>query len=145
MAVTINQISIFVENKSGALVQITDTLARAGIDLRALSLADSSDFGVLRLIVNRPEDAVAALRNEGCIVSINPVIAVPISDEPGGLQRILSVLCAEDVFIEYSYAFITRRSDTAYVIFRVNDNDAAQDILTRNGIRLATSAELFQP
>ena len=145
MATTINQLSIFVENKSGSLVHITDILARAGIDLRALSLADSADFGVLRLIVDRPEDAAQALRAGGCIVSVTQVIAVPISDEPGSLHRILSILSAENVFIEYSYAFITRRSDTAYVIFRVNDNEAAQDILSRNGIELASSAELFQP
>ncbi len=145
MATTINQLSVFVENKAGSLVHITGILSDAGIDLRALSLADSADFGVLRLIVDRPEDASAALRKGGCIVSVTQVIAVPISDAPGSLHRILSIFSAEDVFIEYSYAFITRRSDTAYVIFRVNDNDAAQDILSRNGIKLASSAELFHP
>lgn len=144
MATTINQLSIFVENKSGSLVHITDILARAGIDLRALSLADSADFGVLRLIVDRPEDAAQALRDDGCVVSINRVIAVPLSDAPGSLHRILSILSEENVFIEYSYAFITRQSDQAYVIFRVNDNEAAQNILARNGIELASSAELFR-
>ncbi len=143
MATTIHQLSIFVENKEGSLVHITGILTRAGIDLRALSLADSTDFGVLRLIVDRPEDAAQALREDGCIVSVNRVIAVPISDAPGSLHRILSILSEEKIFIEYSYAFITRRSDQAYVIFRVNDNDTAQSILARNGIQLAAAAELF--
>ena len=143
MAKTIDQISIFVENKAGSLVEITKILGDANIDIRAMSLADTADFGVLRLIVDRPEDAVAALRDNHCIVNVTKVIAVPITDTPGSLSKVLTLLADHDLFIEYSYAFITRQSDNAYVIFRLEDNEKAEAVLLENGIVPAAADELY--
>ncbi len=143
MAKTIQQLSIFVENKAGSLVHITNVLAEEKIDIRAMSLADTADFGILRLIVDRPQAAVDILRNCGCIVSVNEVIAVPICDTPGSLAGVLCLLAESGLFIEYSYAFITRKSNNAYVIFRLEDNEKAEAVLGANGIPLATEDELF--
>lgn len=143
MAKTIDQLSIFVENKAGSLVRITRILADAQVDIRAMSLADTADFGILRLIVNRTAAAVEALSNSGCIVAVNEVIAVLIPDEPGGLSSVLSLLADNSLFIEYSYAFITRRNNKACVVFRVEDNAKAQTVLESAGIALAGADELF--
>ena len=143
MGKTIDQLSIFVENKAGSLVRITRILAEAGIDIRAMSLADTADFGILRLIVNKTQLAVDALRNSGCIVAVNEVLAVLITDHPGGLSGVLSMLADNGLFIEYSYAFITRRSDKACVIFRLEDNERAGAILEAGGVPLADAGELF--
>ena len=143
MAKTIDQLSIFVENKAGSLVTITGILAQANIDIRAMSLADTADFGILRLIVDRPQTAVDALRGGGCIVSVNEVIAVPMSDTPGSLSGVLGLLADNGLFIEYSYAFITRKSDHAYVVFRLNDNETAEAVLNAHGIFPASQEELF--
>ena len=142
MAKTIDQISVFVENKAGSLVDITRTLGDANIDSRAMSLADTADFGVLRMIVDRPDDAVLALRGNYCIVNVTKVIAVPITDTPGSLSKVLTLLADHDLFIEYSYAFITRQSKNAYVIFRLEDNEKAARVLMENGIVPASAEEL---
>lgn len=144
MSKTIDQLSIFVENKAGSLVRITRILAEAQVDIRAMSLADTADFGILRLIVDRTQAAVDALRGSGCIVSVNEVIAVLIPDTPGGLSTILSILADHGQFIEYSYAFITRRSSKACVVFRVEDNGKAQEVLEAAGVSLADAGELFR-
>lgn len=143
MAKTIDQISIFVENKAGSLVDITRILSGANIDIRAMSLADTADFGVLRLIVDRPDDAVEALRGNQCIVNVTKVIAVPINDAPGSLAKVLALLADNGLFIEYSYAFITRKSDNAYVVFRLEDNEKAAQVLEANGITPASSDQLY--
>lgn len=143
MGKTIDQLSIFVENKAGSLVRITRILAEAGIDIRAMSLADTADFGILRLIVNQTQRAVDALRDSGCIVAVNEVLAVLITDHPGGLSGVLSMLADNGLFIEYSYAFITRKSDKACVIFRLEDNERAGAVLEAGGVPLADAGELF--
>ncbi len=143
MSKTISQLSIFVENKAGSLVFITGILAEAGIDIRAMSLADTADFGILRLIVDRPEAALEALRGHNCIVSVTEVLAVPIADAPGSLCRVLSLLAQQALFIEYSYAFITRKTNNAYVIFRLEDNEKAIEVLEANGIQPASPQELY--
>ena len=142
MAKTIDQISVFVENKAGSLVDITRILGDANIDIRAMSLADTADFGVLRMIVDRPDDAVLALRGNYCIVNVTKVTAVPITDTPGSLSKVLTLLADHDLFIEYSYAFITRQSKNAYVIFRLEDNEKAARVLMENGIVPASAEEL---
>ena len=108
-----------------------------------MSLADTADFGVLRLIVDRPEDALRVLRDNHCIVNVTKVIAVPITDTPGSLSKVLTLLADHDLFIEYSYAFITRQSDNAYVIFRLEDNEKAEAVLLENGIVPAAADELY--
>ena len=132
----IKQISIFVENKKGRLAEITETLAKAGANIRALSIADTTDFGILRLIVDKPEDAALALKEAGITVSITNVIAVGINDVPGSFAVPMRILADAGIDVEYMYAFITRQSEKAYVILRVADNDEAAKVLIDSGVEL---------
>jgi hypothetical protein len=144
MKMTVDQISVFVENKPGTLAELTGIVGDAGIDLRALSLADTADFGVLRLIVDDPGKALELLRAAGFMVSMTQVLAVPITDAPGGLAKVLRILADEKVNVEYSYAFITRKEGKAYVILRVENNELALEILTRKGIITAADGNIFE-
>ncbi len=139
---TINQLSIFIENKEGKLADLTSTLAREGIDIRAMSVADTQDFGILRLIVSDHERAIKVLKHAGSVVSVTQVLAVQLPDTPGSLAKVSRVLADNHISIEYMYAFITRRDEAAYVVFRVADNAAAAEILVSNGITLATTADI---
>ena len=139
---SVKQLSVFVENKMGKVSDITAALSAAGVNLRAVSLADTADFGILRLIVDRPEPALEALRENGCIVSVTKVIAVEISDTPGSLSKVLALLAEHEIFIEYSYAFISRKKGNAYVIFRLQDNEKAAALLAENGIAVADKDDL---
>jgi hypothetical protein len=142
--VTIDQLSIFVENSPGRLAEITGLLGDAGIDLRAMSIADTRDFGILRVIVSEPERAAEVLRAADCVVSVTPVLAVSIEDAPGSLARVLRVLADAGISIEYIYAFITRRKGNAYVIFRVEDNARAVRAFTEHGVKTAGAAEIYE-
>ena len=104
----IQQLSVFIENKPGRLAEITEVLAEAGIDIRAISVADTSDFGILRVIVDKPKEAVAALKQHGMTVSLTNVIAVGIDDEPGAFSKAVRLLADEGFDMEYMYAFISR-------------------------------------
>ena len=139
---TISQLSIFAENKPGALIEIIEALGNAGIDIRAMSIADTSDFGIMRLIVNDVEKAKKTLDDIGCIVSETPVIAAAISDRPGALTTIMKLLADNNINIEYMYAFITISKQYAYTVLRVEDNDRAGEILTQNGIKLVTKKDI---
>ncbi len=132
----IKQISIFVENKKGRLAEITETLAKAGANIRALSIADTTDFGILRLIVDKPDESAAALKEAGITVSVTNVIAVGIDDVPGAFSVPMRILADAEIDVEYMYAFITRKSEKAYVILRVADNDAAAKVLLDKGVEL---------
>lgn len=138
----IKQISIFVENKSGRLAEITRIIGDAGIDIRAISIADTSDFGILRLIVDRPDEAVAQLKQAGMTASITNVIAIGIDDKPGEFAKALAALSGEGVSIEYMYAFISRDKGHAYVLLRVDDNAKAEAALVRGGFKLLTGEEV---
>jgi hypothetical protein len=140
---TIDQISVFVENKPGRLVEVVEALGAKGIDLRAMSIADTSDFGILRLIADKPKEALEVLSEADCVTSVNQVIAVSVEDTPGSLARILRILSDADISIEYVYAFITHEAGSAYVIIRVEDNDKAITVLTAKGVKLASSKELY--
>jgi hypothetical protein len=109
----IKQLSVFVENKSGRLAEITAILAKANIDIRALSIADTTDFGILRLVVDRPDEAEKTLREAGLTVTLTDVLAVGIPDKPGGFASAMKVLAAENIGIEYMYAFVARAADRA--------------------------------
>lgn len=132
----IKQISIFVENKKGRLAEITETLAKAGANIRALSIADTTDFGILRLIVDKPDESAAALKEAGITVSVTNVIAVGIDDVPGAFSKPMRILADAEIDVEYMYAFITRKSEKAYVILRVADNDTAAKVLLDKGVEL---------
>ncbi len=128
-SVKVKQISVFLENKSGRLAQVTRVLGDNEINIRALSIADTTDFGILRLIVDKPEEANRILQAEGFMVSETSVIAVQVPDRPGGLADILAALGLAGINIEYLYAFIGQSSDEAQVIFRVDDCDKAINVL----------------
>ena len=138
----IKQISIFVENKKGRLAEITQNLSKAGANIRALSIADTTDFGILRIIVDKPDVAAASLKEAGITVSVTNVIAIGIEDVPGAFSVPMRILSDAGIDVEYMYAFITRNSEKAYVILRVADNDAAAKALTENGVELIDEAKL---
>lgn len=141
---TVEQISVFVENKAGTLAEVTKTFYENGIDMRALSIAEAHDFGILRAIVNDTYKAACVLKDAGYIFSITPVLAVEISDRPGSLYQVLELLHESEIDVEYTYAFVSRNKGTAYMIFRVHDNDKAKEILTRNNVRLLCRDDLAE-
>lgn len=134
----IKQLSVFVPNKAGELVKITDALNKANIDIRAMSIADTQDFGILRLIVSDIDKAKETLEENECFASTTDVVAVEISDEPGSLSKVLGILSDNEIGIEYMYAFIAVSKKGAYVVLRVEDNDKAESILIDNGIKIVT-------
>jgi hypothetical protein len=139
----VDQISIFLENKSGRLAEVTKVLGNAGINVRALSLADTSDFGILRLIVNDSAKAVDVLKQNQFTVSMTQVVAVEVSDRPGGLAHILDILQKENINVEYMYAFVERSSDNAVIIFRFDDIDKAIKTLTGKGITVLEGKKVY--
>lgn len=138
------QLSIFLENKVGRLAEVTGVLGERGINIRALSLADTSDFGVLRLIVDDPTKAQEALKEEGYTVSTTEVIAVKVPDKPGGLGRVLRSFIDLGVNIEYMYAFAGKNGDNAVVVFRVDDPERAIPVLREHGVGLLTEDEIYR-
>ena len=138
----IRQLTVFVENKQGALVAITETLSKNNINLRALSIAETQDFGILRLIVNDETAAEKILADEGYLIRITDVVGVKIGDAPGKLSAALSVLDANNINMEYLYAFMARTEKHAYVVIRVEDNDAAEKVLEDAGFHLITEADI---
>jgi hypothetical protein len=139
----VDQISIFLENKSGRLAEVTKVLGNAGINVRALSLADTSDFGILRLIVNDSAKAVNVLKQNQFTVSMTQVVAVEVSDRPGGLAHILDILQKENINVEYMYAFVERSSDNAVIIFRFDEIDKAIKTLTGKGITVLEGKKVY--
>ena len=129
----IQQLTVFVENKQGSLSRITGLLAAQKIDLRALSIADTQDFGILRLIVDDATRARDILRENGILVQITEVLSVKLPDRPGALSEVLGVLDNAGINVEYLYAFLSQSTPDAYVVLRVGDNDIAADILNRAG------------
>ena len=138
----LNQLTVFVENRQGALVDITNALANKGIDIRALSIADTKDFGILRLIVNDNDKASEALAEQGYIFKNTSVVGVKIGDKPGKLGGALDVLQKNGINIEYLYAFLTRTERHAYVVIRVENNDAAEKVLESEGYHIITDADV---
>lgn len=140
----LNQLTVFVENEQGALIGITDALAAENIDIRALSIADTKDFGILRLIVNDNDAAFKTLQDKGYIIKNTSVVGVKINDNPGKLAQALSILHTAGINIEYLYAFLTRTEKHAYVVIRVADNDAAEKVLTDAGFHMITDADVHK-
>ncbi len=138
----IKQLTVFVPNRQGTIVSITETLSNHNINLRALSIAETEEFGILRLIVNDEETAEKVLREEGYLIKITDIVAVKIGDAPGKLSAALSVLDENKINIEYLYAFMARTEKHAYVVIRVEDNDAAETALTSAGFHLVTEADV---
>ena len=137
---TINQISVFLENKPGQLAEFTRLLEENQIDMRALSIAETQDFGILRLIVDDPYKTVNVVKEAGYICAVTPVLAVEISDKPGSLVKLLTALGEGGINVEYSYAFIARKK--AYMAFRVNDPEKAVGVLVQNQARPLSQDDL---
>lgn len=138
---TLYQLSVFIENKSGRLSEIISILAKAGVDIRALSIADTTDFGILRLIVNDVDLAVSTLREHDMAVSKTEVIGIKFKDEAGALAAVLTTLSENGVDVEYSYAFITHSRNEACVVVRVEDNAKAIRILKDNKFDLVEAID----
>ena len=138
----IKQLTVFVENKQGALVSITNTLSQHNINLRALSIAETKEFGILRLIVNDEATAEKILKDEGHLIKITDVVGVKIGDQPGKLSEALKVLDDNKINMEYLYAFMARTEKHAYVVIRVEDNDTAEKALLAAGFHLITEADV---
>ena len=140
---SLKQISVFLENKPGMMFSVTELLAQNNIDMRALSLAETSEFGIVRLIVDDVYATSTVLKDAGFIHNITKVLGVAIPDEPGGLHRVLEALKAADINVEYMYAFLGgKESEHAYMIFRVQDNKAAVAAMAAKGIRCVDQDEI---
>ena len=139
---SLKQLTIFVENKQGTLVKITDALAKNDVNIRALSIADTQDFGILRLIVTDYDKAEKTLMDEGFLVKSTLVVGVKIGDQPGKLSTALGVLDKEGINMEYLYAFMSRTEKHAYVVLRVADNDHAEKALEDAGFHLISDADV---
>lgn len=139
----VEQISVFLENRAGRLAEVTKTLGENNINIRALSLADTSDFGILRLIVTDNEKAKEALKAKGFTVGRTNVVAAEVGDTPGGLHTILEMLNAGGVNVEYMYAFVTQSGRNAILIFRFDRTDQAIEVLNKNKVRILSGEELY--
>lgn len=140
----VKQVSIFLENKEGRIQTALGLLEKGGINIRSLSVAENSNYGVLRLIVDKPEEAVTALKQGEIMVSETLVLAVEIPDTPGGLGKAVGILSENNINIEYMYAFLRKKSDHAIVIIRVEECQAAQNALEDNGIKTLSAEELYR-
>ena len=138
----IHQISVFLENRTGQLAQITRLLADEGVDIRAISIAETSDYGLARLIVDDSHKASAILLSHGDILSMTPVYAVEVPDRPAGLAELLAVLAEEHVDVEYMYSLFAHRDGYAYMVMRVSDEPKFLDALGKRSIKIMTKAEL---
>jgi hypothetical protein len=140
----LKQISIFLENKKGRLWKALTILKDAGINIRALSIADTSEFGILRLIVPDPDMAKSALEKENFVVKVNDVIAVEVHDEPGGLEKILEILNKDDINVEYIYAFVEKKGKKAIVVIRTEDIDAGIKALENREINVLSKKDVYK-
>ena len=139
---TIHQISVFLENRAGQLAEITGVLAQKGIDLRAINIAETSDYGVLRLIADKPQAAATTLLEQGFILSMTPVVAVSVPDQRGGLAKVLDVLAKENIDVEYMYSVFGQVNGLAHMVFRVADTDKLISVLKDNGLEPISSENL---
>ena len=140
---SVTQISIFLENKTGQLAEVCHWMADRGVNLRAVSIADSQDFGILRIIAEKPEELLQILSDHGYTAIATQVLAVAMPDRPGSMAGILAALSQQNVDVEYTYAFQSRKAQSATMIFRVNDNAAARSALSQAGFAVIGQEELF--
>ena len=138
----IKQLTVFIQNKKGTVVSVTEILAKNDINLRALSIAETQDFGILRLIVSDEAKAEKVLRENGYLIKVIDVVGVKIGDAPGKLTAALDVLDKANINVEYLYAFMARTEKHAYVVLRVEDNDVAQNVLTEAGFKMISEADI---
>ena len=136
------QISVFLENRAGQFAEITTILAENGIDLRAISIAETADYGILRMIVDDAQKATSILMQHGYLLSMTPVLVVAVADQPGGIAPVLATLAEGKIDVEYMYSLFTHIEGKAYIVFRVAETEKFIDLLSGHGITPATSEEL---
>ncbi len=139
----IKQISVFLENKSGRLVRVAQVLGEAGINIRGLSIADTSDFGILRMIVDQPDKTIQVLKEKGIMATGTDVIAMEVPDTPGGLARVLEYLQKADINIEYLYSFIEKPTNNAIIMMRVEKITEALEVLKKNQVPIVSSERVY--
>ena len=139
----VKQISVFIENRTGRLLEVTRILGKGDINIRALSLADTSEFGILRLIVNKPDTALDLLRNAGFTVNETEVVAVEVPDRPGGLAEVLGIFSEASLNIEYMYAFVEKMTDHAVMIFRFENIPEAIRLLKDKNVRILKNEDVI--
>lgn len=139
---SVKQISIFMENRPGRISAVTRLLGDNGIDIRAMSLADTTDFGILRVVVNDADKCMSVLSNAGFSARATKVVAAALEDKPGGLASVMETLYENNIGVEYMYSFITREDGKAYVMLRVDDNDFTSSVLTEKGFKLLEESDL---
>ncbi len=138
----VKQLSVFIQNRAGKIASIVKALSDAGIDIRALSIADTADFGILRMLVSDVEAAKTTLSKQNCIVSVNEVALVAVPDEPGGLSHVLELMAEECVDIEYMYSLIQRDKEKAYMVLRVSDEEKLIQMLKNHHMEAVSAASL---
>ena len=138
----IRQLSVFMENKKGSLHEITDILAKNGIDLRSMCIADTADYGIVRIIANDPDRALEILQNTGHVANVREVTAFAVPDCPGGLAKVRGLLENNGIDIEYLYALITTATDKAYAVMRTADGAATENLLIQNGVEILDEANI---
>ena len=138
----IYQISVFLENRAGQLAEITKLLADNNVNLRAISIAETADYGVLRMLADDAEKAASILLENGCVIAKTPVSVVAVPDRPSGLANVLGVIAAGEIDVEYMYSLFIHGNEKAYMVFRVDDGSKFVDTLKANGIELATKEEI---
>lgn len=139
----VKQLNVFLENQYGRLAEVTGNLTKANIDIRALYIADTTAFGILRMIVDKPDEAINVMQEAGFAVSLTDVIAIAISDKPGTLDRALGVLSENEISLEYLYAFVGRASSDAVVVIRVDNYESALKILNDNDVKVLSAEEVY--
>ncbi len=140
----IKQLSVFIENKPGRLAAILEELGKHNIDISALSLADTSEYGILRLIVSNPDDAAEVLKNSGVVVKLTNVLAIAIDDTPGGLSRILSIFVKNSINVDYMYAFVGKVTSKALTVIKVSDPELAEKALSALDISTVNPKDIYR-
>ncbi|MCK9595020.1 MAG: ACT domain-containing protein [Candidatus Omnitrophica bacterium] len=138
----ITQLSVFLENRKGRLYDVCLLLGKNNINIRALTVAENEEFGILRIVVDKPDEAAALLKKNGFIASLTDIVAVEVADEPGGLVKILKILAAKNINVEYMYGFVEKASQKAILVFRFEDPDAALALLKENKINIVGKKDM---
>ncbi len=139
----IKQLSIFIENKKGTLAGLTGTLMKNSLDIRAIAVFDTNEFGIVRLVVDDPEKALDVLKKDGFIAKVSKVIAVEPEDKPGSLNEIFRILGENDINIEYIYSFVMRKREMPFIVFKVDDQEKAVSVLVDGGINVVNKEEVY--